>query len=277
LCRFSHSLTAAVLLFCSYLMRKVMENIERLGSMSKLLILGDALFYKLSKTKERWQPLEQRYAAINLGAPGDRTENILKRFEDGQHLLNITSEGPTMLLQVGASNALLRDSPSAIMAGIDAVLSLLRTHLKKPRFILLSLLPRGFPGAPVNETIREVNKLLSAEYGLKRHEDVEYANVAKVRNAPLVLARFSLFPLMPSLVCLPALPAQGWVQGRELRQPRIFQRGQNQPQQRWFRHVDGLRRGAAQDAPLEGATAFPNRFLFLPTPAPPHVPMLFPI
>jgi hypothetical protein len=183
-----------VLLFCSYLMRKVMENIERLGSMSKLLILGDALFYKLSKTKERWQPLEQRYAAINLGAPGDRTENILKRFEDGQHLLNITSEGPTMLLQVGASNALLRDSPSAIMAGIDAVLSLLRTHLKKPRFILLSLLPRGFPGAPVNETIREVNTLLSAEYGLKRHEDVEYANVAKVRDAPLVPAHFSRPP-----------------------------------------------------------------------------------
>ena len=81
-------------------MRKVMENIERLGRMSKLLVLGDALFYKLSKTKERWQPLEQRYAAINLGAPGDRTETILKRFEDGQHLLNMTSDSPTVLLQV---------------------------------------------------------------------------------------------------------------------------------------------------------------------------------
>ena len=85
---------------------------------------------------------------------------------------------------MGASNALLRDTPSAIMAGIDAVLSLLRTHLKKPRFIILSLLPRAFPGTPVNETIRDVNKLLSAEYGPKRHEDVEYANVAKVRRRP---------------------------------------------------------------------------------------------
>lgn len=53
--------------FDDYLMRKVTEAIDRLGRMSRLLILGDAMFYKMSKTKERWNPWESSFAAINLG------------------------------------------------------------------------------------------------------------------------------------------------------------------------------------------------------------------
>ena len=53
--------------FDDYLMRKVTEAIDRLGRMSRLLVLGDAMFYKMSKTKERWNPWESSYAAINLG------------------------------------------------------------------------------------------------------------------------------------------------------------------------------------------------------------------
>lgn len=155
--------------FDDYLMKKVTEAVARLGKMTKLLIIGDALFYKLSKTKERWNPLESRFAAINLGAPGDRTESILKRFEDGQCLRNITAESPKVLLMVGASNALLRDSPVSIMNGLDAVLNILRTYLRKPKFMLCSLVPRAFPGGPVNETIKEVNQLIAAEYGANRY------------------------------------------------------------------------------------------------------------
>ena len=53
--------------FDDYLMRKVTEAIDRLGRMSRLLVLGDAMFYKMSKTKERWNSWESSYAAINLG------------------------------------------------------------------------------------------------------------------------------------------------------------------------------------------------------------------
>ena len=53
--------------FDDYLMRKVTEAIDRLGRMSRLLVLGDALYYKMSKTKERWNPWESSFAAINLG------------------------------------------------------------------------------------------------------------------------------------------------------------------------------------------------------------------
>ena len=124
------------------------------------------------------------FSIFTVGAPGDRTENILKRFEDGQHLKNITSHEPRVLIQIGASNALLRDAPASILSGIVEVLSLFRQHLHKPKFLLCTLLPRAFPGRPVNETIKELNQMLIAQYGVKRDretdKDVTLLDVARM-------------------------------------------------------------------------------------------------
>jgi hypothetical protein len=69
--------------FDDYLLKKVEENVQRLGKMTKVIFIGDSFFYKVSKSKTRWASFEEKHAALNLGSPGDRSEHVLYRFRDG--------------------------------------------------------------------------------------------------------------------------------------------------------------------------------------------------
>jgi hypothetical protein len=69
--------------FDDYLLKKVEENVQRLGGMTKVIFIGDSFFYKVSKSKTRWASFEEKHAALNLGSPGDRSEHVLYRFRDG--------------------------------------------------------------------------------------------------------------------------------------------------------------------------------------------------
>jgi hypothetical protein len=69
--------------FDDYLLKKVEENVQRLGGMTKLIFIGDSFFYKVSKSKARWSSFEEKNAALNLGSPGDRSEHVLYRFREG--------------------------------------------------------------------------------------------------------------------------------------------------------------------------------------------------
>jgi hypothetical protein len=67
-------------------------------------------------------------------------------------LSNITSDGPLVVTMIGTSNVNVGDTPASIVAGVQAVVSLLRTHLKNPKILILSLIPRD-SGKPVEITI----------------------------------------------------------------------------------------------------------------------------
>jgi hypothetical protein len=69
--------------FDDYLLKKVEENVQRLGGMTNLIFIGDSFFYKVSKSKARWSSFEEKNAALNLGSPGDRSEHVLYRFREG--------------------------------------------------------------------------------------------------------------------------------------------------------------------------------------------------
>jgi hypothetical protein len=122
--------------FDDYLVKKMMESVNRLGKMSQLLFIGDSFFFKFPKANNKWTTLESKYGAINLGAPGERTEHILNRFQNGHILKNITTKRPMVLAMIGSSNVIAGDQPNSILHGIDAVINLMTLHLSSPWFVV---------------------------------------------------------------------------------------------------------------------------------------------
>ena len=160
--------------FDDYLVKKMVENVNRLGKLSKLLLVGDSFFFKFPKATTKWTTLESKYGALNLGAPGERTEHILHRFNDGRILRNITATNPMVLGMIGASNVNVGDSTGSIINGIDAVVKLMSKHLKSPSFVLVSVLPRD--GAPFNRTIADLNRALAYKYRSGKVGNVEFVD-----------------------------------------------------------------------------------------------------
>lgn len=185
--------------FDNYQVKRIKENVERLGSISEAIFLGDSVFYRICRNKTRWSHLEKNYAAINLGSPGDRTEHLLHRFSDGRILSNITSASPLVVTMIGASNALLGDTPSSIIDGVSATIRLLNKHLRSPKIVLLSLLPRYT--RPTAEIIAATNALLESQYSANTSQNVIYVDVAKIflfENETINLAMYSPDRITPN-------------------------------------------------------------------------------
>lgn len=160
--------------FDDYLVKKMLDNVNRLGKLSKLLLVGDSFFFKFPKVATKWTTLESKYGALNLGAPGERTEHILHRFNDGRVLQNITSMKPLVLGMIGASNVNVGDSTGSIINGIDAVIKLISKYLKSPTFVLVSVLPRGV--SPFNRTITDLNRALAYIYRGGKVSNVDFVD-----------------------------------------------------------------------------------------------------
>ena len=169
--------------FDDYLIKKMMENVNRLGKMSQLLFIGDSFFFKFPKAHTKWTTLESKYGAINLGAPGERTEHILNRFQNGHILKNITTKRPMVLAMIGTSNVIVGEQSNSILHGIDAVLTLMTQHLQSPWFVIISILPQST--IPFNQTILEVNQRLALKYQTnKTHKNIEFVDFTNVFQHP---------------------------------------------------------------------------------------------
>ena len=163
----------------TYLVAKMVDNVRRLGRLSKLVLVGDVFFYEFPKARTRWSTLEAKYAALNLGAPGERTEHVLHRFHRGRLLLNITSAQPMVLVALGTGNIHVGDGAATVLRGIAAVLALLQTHLRAPSVVVLSVLPRPAAAANIRHTIADVNRGLATTYGTPgRHTTVEFVDLS---------------------------------------------------------------------------------------------------
>jgi beta-glucosidase len=77
--------------------------------------------------------------ALNLGVNGDRTEHVLWRLQNG----NLEGIQPKVaILMIGVNNS-WGDSAADIVAGIKAVVAVLRSKLPETKVLLLDILPVG--------------------------------------------------------------------------------------------------------------------------------------
>lgn len=134
-----------------------------------VLFVGDSITESWSgRGAAAWERCFARLGAVQFGASGDRTQQVLWRLEHGE--LDGFSPKVVVLL-IGANNldAGLGDvsptpanTPAQIVAGVRAIVGLiLRAHLGA-RILLLGLLPRGEIGSLYRAAIPEINRDLSA-------------------------------------------------------------------------------------------------------------------
>ncbi|SFV00480.1 GDSL-type esterase/lipase family protein [Pseudoduganella namucuonensis] len=131
--------------------------IERMRLMpdADLVFVGDSITAHFSDEGrfERLPGLAGR-KALNLGVPGDQTENVLWRLDR----LDLASLQPReAVLLIGTNNLRGDDTACDILAGIAAIVDRMRAAWPKARIVVLGILPRGEGMRFAAERRRDVN------------------------------------------------------------------------------------------------------------------------
>jgi len=125
---------------------------------SQLVFLGDSI-------TSRWpqELLEQHFAEYrpaNLGAGGDRVQNVRWRVREGR-----LKEAPVQLavILIGTNNLSNQATVEEIAEGVKLLLDDVRKDLPQAKILLQGVLPRGASlDDPINKTIQSLNAKLSS-------------------------------------------------------------------------------------------------------------------
>lgn len=118
-----------------------------------LLMIGDSITQGWSdEGRHVWDTYYGHRLAVNLGFNGDCTEHVLWRLTHGE----IDGIAPKLaVVMIGTNNTgMRRDPPGVTAAGIQAILSTLRTRLPDTKILLLGVFPRG---ASADSPLRRLN------------------------------------------------------------------------------------------------------------------------
>lgn len=109
--------------------------------------------------KNVWQEAYGARKCINMGVGGDRTENVLWRFDNGQ-LDGIKAK--VAVVMIGTNNSGKgRNTPDEILAGVIAVIDQIRTRQPDTKILLLAIFPRGKTFSEQRGDILQVNQVLA--------------------------------------------------------------------------------------------------------------------
>jgi len=122
-----------------------------------LLLIGDSITQGWADEGRRiWDAYYGRRRAVNLGFKGDGTEHVLWRLDHGE----IDAIDPKLaVVMIGTNNTGTRhDPPEETAAGIQAILTTLRTRLPVTKILLLGVFPRS-PSA--DDPLRRLNAAIN--------------------------------------------------------------------------------------------------------------------
>lgn len=124
-----------------------------------LLMIGDSITQGWSaEGRHVWSTYYGHRLAVNLGFSRDCTEHVLWRLNHGE----IDGIAPKLaVVMIGTNNiGARRDPPEETAAGIQAILSTLRTGLPDTKILLLGVFPRGASGDdPLRQVTVAINNL----------------------------------------------------------------------------------------------------------------------
>ncbi len=118
-----------------------------------VLMIGDSITQGWDDEGRRvWERYYARRRAVNLGFNSDRTEQVLWRLQHGE----IDDIHPKVaVVMIGTNNSGTRkDPPEETAAGVQAIVTLLRTKLPETKVLLLGIFPRG---ATATDSLRLLN------------------------------------------------------------------------------------------------------------------------
>ena len=122
-----------------------------------LLLIGDSITQGWAAEGRRiWDAYYGRRRSVNLGFSGDGTEHVLWRLDHGE----IEGIAPKLaVVMIGTNNTGRRhDPPEETAAGIQAILTTLRTRLPVTKILLLGVFPRS---ASADDPLRRLNAAIN--------------------------------------------------------------------------------------------------------------------
>jgi lysophospholipase L1-like esterase len=159
---------------------------------AKLVFLGDSIVE--GWTDASWDESFGAYAPLRLGIGGDMTQHVLWRIEQGE-LAHLRPD--LMVLLIGTNNlGNAFHTPRETARGVEAIVRVLEQHLPNATLLVVGLLPRDEPIAPLRRQVAETNALLvSLENGRNiRYVDVGESFVSSDGKIPLEIMEDALHP-----------------------------------------------------------------------------------
>lgn len=128
----------------SWWMPRHKAKLEELKSLEKvdLLMIGDSITHGWeNQGKKTWDKYYAKRNAFNIGFSGDRTEQVLWRFDHGE-IDGITPK--VAVIMIGTNNTGHRqDDADETAAGIRAIIDQLHKKSPETKVLLLAIFPRG--------------------------------------------------------------------------------------------------------------------------------------
>lgn len=132
-----------------------------------LLFVGDSItdfFGRSDRGQAVWLEHYGDLKAANFGISGDRTQDLLWRFEDGE----IDGFAAKVIVLMIGTNNIGRNKTENIPAGIEAIVQQVRDRQPQAKLLLLGIFPRGEPDdsgrLAVNQINTEISKLHDGEH-----------------------------------------------------------------------------------------------------------------
>lgn len=125
-----------------------------------LIFIGDSITQSWEDSgKEVWQKYYGSRRAANIGISGDKTQNVLWRFEHG----NIDGISPKVaVIMIGTNNSNADEyTAQEIGDGIIAVCNKVREKLPKTKILLLAIFPRGQTPSAQRDKIAKASEIAS--------------------------------------------------------------------------------------------------------------------
>ena len=129
---------------------------------------------------QSWQWLYGSRPVLNLGFGWDRTQNVLWRIRQGE-LDDLDPEW--VVINIGTNNLTgtnhaRTNAPAEVAAGVEEVVTQVRTRLPKAKLVLMGIFPRGrHAGDALRAPIAETNRLLAARFGAE--PDVRFLDIGQ--------------------------------------------------------------------------------------------------
>jgi lysophospholipase L1-like esterase len=153
-----------------------------------------------------WQEFYGRRRVINMGVGGERTQNVLWRFEQGQ-LSDIKARVAVVLIGTNNSNGDDNSAPE-ILEGVTAIVNQIRQRQPTTKIILLGIFPRSAFRA-------QRDKILLVNQGLARLDDGGNIYYIDIRSQLMERDGSLSMETMPDLLHLSEQGYRIWAQAIE--------------------------------------------------------------
>lgn len=119
------------------------QQIEKFRNQTiDLVLMGDSImhFWEV-KHKASWQKFTAGRKVLNCGYGGDCTQHVIWRIEHGE--LDGYRAKVVMLMIGTNNNSHDKANPTNVAAGVEKIVSMIRTHQPAAQIVLLPIFPRG--------------------------------------------------------------------------------------------------------------------------------------